>query len=738
MESTRVNTVFKSRKAKCIKLILVGINVVLVFVAVVFSWKYSKMLREEQQESALTAFCAAIESMKQVSDNYLTMELGYAQDWAKYIDSNDMTIEEALDYINQTNHQTDRYAHIVDLDTMEAYSTYKGSKTSEVFYYQKLLEEKTDTDKIFIENMQKMLLQDNRFNVLGKYRTDDTQLNVISVGTGVTLVSETGEKKEYLLLRVIPLESIRKIWVFPVEYMFAEVGIITKSGSYVVPSKSMRSLSFAEFLWGYNFEEDYGSLEALMEQLATTDSGLLEYKDSKGEECYWYYSSFGEDSGMDILGYIPVSQLDTHKNNWAIVGMTCGVLFLLIVLDGAYVLHINRKLRETVQLAESASHAKTNFLSTMSHDIRTPLNGIIGMTNLAKSHIGQQDYVENCLNKVSLASNQLLTLVNDILDFSKVESGNMVLNPIPFSLQDSIEKLVDIVQTQIEDKELTFTVEKELPFPYLIADELRLNQIFMNILTNAVKYTPQGGSISMTVTEEELPQNKVRLLYRVADTGIGMSQEFQKDMYQMFARELDSRIDKTQGTGLGLAIVKQMADLMGGTIACDSVVNEGTTFTVTVELPIAEEKQYRQLLSAAQEDADRNDFEGIHVLVAEDNDLNWEIICELLRNFHVTCDRAENGRECLKMLQDSSDNTYQLVLMDIQMPVMDGKKAAKLIRRNQREYVKNIMIVAMTADAFAEDVQACLRAGMNGHIAKPVDVKKVVEVLRQVQQKQKQ
>ena len=581
-----------------------------------------------------------------------------------------------------------------------------------------------------------MLASESDFNILGKYRADDTQTNVISVGTRVALRSGDGEKKEYLLLRIIPVESVRKIWIFPVEYMSAEIGMITKSGAYVIPSNSMKSLSFSEFILGYNLVDDYGKLEEMLRKLSSTQSGILEYKDSKGQDCYWYYSSFGKESGIDIVGYIPVKNLDTYTTNWFIIFMTCGVLLLLALVDGVYIYHINRRLRETAKVAEEASKAKTQFLSTMSHDIRTPMNGIIGMTNIAKTHINEPEYVKSCLNKVSLASDHLLTLINDILDISKVESGSMVLNPAVFSLEESIEKLTDIVQVQMEDKNLRFETEKEIPEIYLVADELRLNQIFINILTNAIKYTPQGGTIKMSVTEELLGNEKVRLVYCVSDTGMGMSEEFQENMYHMFSRETDSRTDKIQGTGLGLAIVKQMVDLMGGTIQCESAPDKGTTFTVTIDLKKGNAEEYREKYGTDDGQADQ--FENLRVLVAEDNDLNWEISCELLQSIGVFCVRAQNGQECVDMLEASEKNPYDLILMDIQMPVMNGKEAARRIRQSSREFIKNIMIVAMTADAFAEDVWECINAGMNGHISKPVDKKKVLEVLRQVQQRKKE
>ena len=409
--------------------------------------------------------------------------------------------------------------------------------------------------------------------------------------------------------------------------------------------------------------------------------------------------------------------------------------------------------------AEFANQAKTRFLSSMSHDIRTPMNAVIGMTDIARKYADDPEKVRECLDKVSLASSHLLTLINDILDISRIESGNMVLNPAMFSVKDLTEKLVNIVLPQIEKKELEFIHDiDDFKYEYLVADELRLNQIFINLLNNAVKYTRPGGKVKLEIHEEIILEDssKIRLVCQIVDTGIGMSEEFQKTMYNSFERATDSRINKIQGSGLGLAIAKEMVELMDGTIVCRSELGKGTEFTVMIELPVVYGTVSRKEESVAGEnsrkdresvagstrlkgsvenvaenEADR--FKGMKVLVAEDNDLNWEILCELLGEHGVLCDRAENGQECVKMISAAEDDTYDLIFMDVQMPVMNGRDATREIRKSAREYVRNITVVAITADAFAEDMKECMEAGMNGHISKPVDIRKVLNILEKVQ-----
>ena len=758
-----MRNIVEGSKNKLIKMILVVFNILLIFTAVLSSLNYSNHVRNEKMQMEIDAFCSTMEGMKQVSANYLNMEKGYAENWASYIKSQNMDMQEALAYIRENNAQKDRYAHIVDMDTYEAYSTYEKNGDNSVGCYKEFRDGGNQTDQIFIKNMEQMFAADNeQINVLGKYKIKEAQVTVISVGTRVSLrtegtgldssASEPGTR-DYLLLRVIPVEKMKDIWVFPVEYTAAEVGMITKSGAYVIQSASMKSYNFLEFIRSYNFENDYNKVNELEEHLLSTNKGLLRYRNSRGEECYWYYSEFDDRSGIDIVGCITVSDLNPHDSNWMIVVIICGIVLLLVLIDGIYILTMNHKLKETAEMAEYANQAKTRFLSSMSHDIRTPMNAVIGMTDIARKYADDPKRVRESLDKVSLASNHLLTLINDILDISKVESGNMALNPSIFSIKDLTDKLVNIIQSQIEEKKLEFHVyAQDFRYEYLVADELRLNQIFLNLLNNAVKYTNAGGKIELSLVEEMIPEDssQVRLICTVSDTGIGMSEEFQKNMYNSFERATDSRINKIQGSGLGLAIAKEMVELMDGSIECNSTPGKGTTFTVVLVLPVAyvpiqpkvsgvqqpsENVTQERIQNIPSKEMSPDRFKDIRLLIAEDNDLNWEIISELLGEYQIQCDRAEDGQKCVEMIFSAEEGKYDAIFMDVQMPVMNGKEAARTIRKSRIKYIRNIPIIAVTADAFAEDMKECIDAGMNAHISKPVDIKKVLDILQTIQDK---
>ena len=712
---------FSDRKSK---FVLFLCNTAIMIAAVTASLIYASHQRADQLATRQGDFIATVESMKSVSQNYLDSERGYAYDWAAYITNERMTLKGALAFLRNINTNSARFCHIVDMDTFDAWSAYYPEGEEWIDTYQTF---KGDT----IEYEQRMIASlweifngtEADFSVIGKYMLKESMSTAVSVGARITLQTENGPK-DYLLLRAIPTDVLKKSWVFPVEYQSAEVGIITRDGDYVIQSSSMKSLNFPEYIRGYNFQEDYNRVNSFREELMASANGILHYKNFRGENCFWYYSSFGSDSDLDILGMIREEELQPSGNTWLIVLIICGSLAVLILIDGIYLVRVNRKLRETVRQAKEASQAKTQFLSAMSHDIRTPMNAILGMMSIAQRNVQNPEYVSHCLDKSLRAGRQLLTLINDILDISKIESGKYVLTPAEVSLPDMMAELQEVLVPQTREKGQSFTCTVGvLPHPVVMADSIRLNQIYMNLLSNAMKYTQPGGSIQVELREEpvELDQSLTHLVFRVSDNGIGMSPEYQKNMYRSFSRAVSTQVNQTQGSGLGLAIVRQMVDLMHGTITCQSEVGNGTTFVVCLDLPIARQKA----AGSASNEGENQDVSGLHILVAEDNEMNWEIIQTLLQEMGITCDRAENGKICLERISSVPPGTYDAIFMDIQMPEMNGMEAARRIRQLPKEQNRTVPIVAMTADAFAEDVQACLDCGMNGHIAKPIDVHKL-------------
>ena len=378
---------------------------------------------------------------------------------------------------------------------------------------------------------------------------------------------------------------------------------------------------------------------------------------------------------------------------------------------------------EALQSAERASKAKTDFLSNMSHDIRTPMNAIIGITTLMKNELHQPEKLAEHLDKLETSGQLLLGIINNILDMSRIESGKTTLNVEKMNLPQQVSQLDSIIRQQAGQRRQTFTVNTHLQHENVLADPNRLNQVLMNILSNAVKYTPKGGHIRLEV--EELPRNEHFARYRfvVQDDGIGMSEAFQKTLFDPFTREEKSGTNKVQGTGLGMAITKNIVDLMGGSISVESALGRGTRFEVVLEFPIDTESDHAQKVQALPEEAEETSpLSGMKFLCAEDNAINAEILEMLLESKGAHCKIYPNGQEIVDAFASVKPGEYDMILMDVQMPVMDGLEATRRIRNGENPLGKTIPILAMTANAFLEDMQKSKEAGMDEHLSKPVDI----------------
>ena len=389
---------------------------------------------------------------------------------------------------------------------------------------------------------------------------------------------------------------------------------------------------------------------------------------------------------------------------------------------------------EALQTAENANKAKTDFLSNMSHGIRTPMNAIIGITSLIRHDAENKDKVIEYADKIDISSQHLLGIINDVLDMSKIEAGKTVFNYTDFSILDLITELNTIFHPQIAEKNQTFTVTKEnIRHEWVNGDQVHLMQIFSNLLSNAVKYTQEGGKIQFLVEECET-KSSVYAKYRflVSDNGMGMSADFKETIFDPFTRAESSVINKIQGTGLGMAITRNLVKAMGGTIDVESELGQGSCFEVLIDLRIAQDRTAALAAQEEIEEPDSNILKGMRFLCAEDNELNAEILMELLKIEGAECIICENGERVVEAFEQSAPGDYDMILMDVQMPVMNGYEATKAIRRSSHELAKTIPIIAMTANAFSEDIQYSLAAGMNAHISKPVDMKTLEKTIRSI------
>ena len=389
---------------------------------------------------------------------------------------------------------------------------------------------------------------------------------------------------------------------------------------------------------------------------------------------------------------------------------------------------------EALQTAENANKAKTDFLSNMSHDIRTPMNAIIGMTSLIRHDAGNKAKVIEYADKIDISSQHLLGIINDVLDMSKIEAGKTVFKYTDFSILDFITELNTIFHSQIDEKNQTLTIIKEnIRHEWVNGDKVHLMQIFSNLVSNAVKYTQEGGKIQFLVEECET-KSSVYAKYRflVSDNGMGMSADFKDTIFDAFTRAESSMTNKIQGTGLGMAITKNLVEAMGGTIDVESELSQGSCFEVLIDLRIAEDRFVSSAEQAEKDEPAGNVLKGMRFLCAEDNELNAEILMELLKIEGAECTICENGKRVLEAFEQSAPGDYDMILMDVQMPVMNGYEATKAIRRSSHELAKTIPIIAMTANAFSEDIQHSLAAGMNAHVSKPIEMKVLEKTIRSI------
>ena len=837
--------------------LIIIINLLIVFGLFFGEFFYIRNANQRTRETNQQVFLDTNVSLGSMTDNYLVGESHLCRSWSNYLNTEadegrPKTLDEALTFVKESIVDINVMCHIVYKDTLVGRST--------------RVKNGTDNDAIDYNSIKSQVFSSDGegMNISSSYTNPINTSKSLAFYTTIKLVDPNNAtlQTEAYLLRVVLSKDLKNKWAFPSgAFNHLEVAIVDRDGKYIMCDNAFSSTdNFFEYYKSYNKKASASDVEAVKSKVRE-GSGELIINDFTGSKCYIAYSQIDDIEDWTLLTYIPYKDIGEVHNDWSVIIIIGVGLAALFIFDLAILLILNKNLKSTAKEAESANKAKTDFLSTMSHDIRTPMNAIVGLTTIVKKDQRNPESTQDALRKIENASNHLLTLINDILDISKVESGKLSINSLSFSIVDTFENLVNISQPMIKAKNIDFSCRTHgFKHEWLHADKLRLSQIFTNLLSNAIKYTEEKGKVEVDIKElDSEKEGFIKLIFQVSDTGIGMSPEFIERMYQPFSRATDSRVNSIQGTGLGLAITKQMVDLMGGTIECQSELGKGTTFIVTIDLPISEQPNedmmlppinvlvvdddeillqtaedtlvslgakarvatsgeqalemirnsennpYRVVIldwkmpdmngleladkireitkgnlpiilvsaydwSEIEKEAkdagingfifkplfrskiyqkiadlldhhetnkaseeDETNFPGTHILVVEDNDINWEIVSTLLGMHEIACDRAENGKVAYELIKEEGDrNPYDLIFMDIQMPVMNGLDATRAIRKLDMNYARRVPIIAMTADAFSENVAECLEAGMNGHIAKPIDIKLVLSEIRKI------
>lgn len=526
------------------------------------------------------------------------------------------------------------------------------------------------------------------------------------------------------MLGKISIDNIQKDLIIECYDGQGSSSVVDEDGYYIINVK--KSLSFQE---RQNFYTDFdqkrfltGSQDVGEIERSLKDGGIFTtiYRDEEGNEKVMTFQKIEQTDWYFIM---EVSREVFRKQTSSIMylSLIAGVFVVIAVVIalGMWYLMMRKSLHAKTQL-----EARNEFLSTMSHEIRTPLNGLIGLNHLMVQNIDNKDKLKEYLQKASHAAQYLLALVNDILDMSKLQAGKVDLHVAPANLEIILDNVISMQRENIEGRGLTLCVEADIKKPWIECDETRVKQVLMNLLSNAAKFTSSGGTITIRMRQEEEREDDGKQIitncFEVEDTGCGMSEEFQKHIFEAFTQERDRNAESQKGTGLGMSISYLLMQVMGGNLSVKSRLGEGSTFYVSFPAVITKE----QIHMPVEEEIDPADLDldNLNILIAEDNELNAEILTEILTECHITSEVAKNGREAVEKFSDSETGTYSVILMDIQMPEMDGYEAAKAIRSLKREDATTVKILACTANTFQEDIDRVLESGMNGFIGKPINI----------------
>jgi signal transduction histidine kinase/CheY-like chemotaxis protein len=692
-------------------------NVVLIVSTLLVFLIYNNDNRKKMAQQNLNDITNINESSAKISSSYFLTSKKRLDDSVKYITEQNLTHDQTLDYMRLSDSDEKSTFELVGTDYKGFATILDGTSYTAVSY--------TSGDYATIQAIFAAAGTSTATGLLctPEFTDYNTGFNSFALYAYLTL-DNGGTATPYTLMEVTKSSSISSNISLDGGYSGIATTLVNSSGDYLFGNSAFKSTNLFVYFYKYN-SLTYDQRTDLATAFSKSDSGTYYYKNSKNQDCVFVYCKVPSTSYYSIT-VVPLSSYTVANLDVRYTLLTVSILAALMIFDLIMLYRSNRKLKISNEKEKEASEAKTDFLSRMSHDIRTPLNVIIGTTILAQKE-DNPPATQKYLVNIDRSGKMLLGLINDILDLNKVESGKMELHPSPYSFKDFTISMESIIGPLCHDKKIDFKIEGDDEYPVLLFDSVRLNQIFYNLLSNSVKFTPEGGHITLKVNVTTMTSGKARADFIVRDDGIGMSPEFQKHMFEVFTQE-ERKENKgnTQGTGLGLAIVKNLVELMGGTISVESELEKGTKFYVSLISEITSAPEINEQNAHNISDQILKDKK---ILLCEDNDLNAEIAEKILEGKGITCTRAVNGQEGIDKFLDSEINYYDAILMDMRMPVMDGIAATKAIRALDRKDAKSIPIIAMTANAYDTDVKNCIDAGMNAHLSKPIEPKVVFKTL---------
>lgn len=688
-------------------IIVLCIDVALVIAIAFAFYFYGSSYQKKIEDQNLTDIANVNRSSANVSSVYFQAQLSAMNDAVSYVTANGLSAEQTLQYFTEANSGNKSFELVGTSAKGYAAARQEGGFVPVDYTSASYREFARIFTAAGIADAQEMPCTQEFTDQL-------TARKSFALYSYLTLADASGTPQRYTLLLVMDSSKITQLIDLDGGYADMSTVIVNEAGDYVFGSSDFKSDNLFEYFYVFN-NLSLDQKKTLSTEFTSNHEGCFYLNDSQNRPCAFVYTPIPE-TEWSCVSCMPLASFKNGINDLIGTLVLVGMLLVLLAFNVAWLLYSNHRFRTSAQREREASSAKTDFLSRMSHDIRTPLNVVIGSTTLARREDNPpetQGYLEN----IDRSGRFLLSLVNDILDLNKVESGKMDLYPAPYSLAQFRMNIESIIRPLCQEREIDFRIEGETPAESYLLDSVRFDQIFFNLLSNSAKFTPAGGHVTLKYHVDDLPDGTAELKLAVIDDGIGMSEEFQRKMFESFSQERESETAKIEGTGLGLAIVKSLVDLMGGTIEVESKLGQGTAFYLSIPAEIAPDQA-----PAEQAAADEvKSIAGKHVLLFEDNDVNAQIATRMLEQEGVVVKRASDGAEGLAAFLASTPYHYDAVLMDLRMPHMNGFEAARAIRATERDDADAVPIIAMTANAYDEDARKCLEAGMNAHLSKPVE-----------------
>ncbi len=719
------------------KALIVIPNILIIGFILFFILRYAETRSEENDRNSVEAFEKMTVTTSQIISNYLEDEQHLCDIWANYVNRSaeagmPMTVEEAASFIRKAKISPEISGHLIFLDDPKRSGISTSAAVSDPDDYSVSY----NNINIF-DNIDDVSDVDGVVNLTRAYTNPMNGIQSIAFLNNVTVLDEeTGELKSGLIMRVVPLSRLEQKLIFlKGEYENVEISLVDKDGNYVVHGKSFKNSNFFEYYKSYNPSTSAEYNDVIRE--ITGDTGSMNIKNARGEDCILSYTPLETLKVWFLLAYIPESDLVNNRSvDWLLLGIVSVGLVFLLVFNSLLLMTYNRKLSEAAVQANQANEAKSHFLSTMSHDIRTPMNAILGLNEMVLRNTGDEVirmYSEN----IRTAGNTLLRIINDILDFSKIEAGKMEIINVDYNFVSVLNDLVNMVQKKAEDKGLAFKLNINRDIPMILnGDEIRIKQIITNILSNAVKYTKKGYvSFSADYTVSEDKPDHIKLKISVADTGIGIKQEDMDRLFVAFERIEESRNRNIEGTGLGMSITRSFLAKMGSRLEVKSVYGEGSEFSFELDQkvikwdPIGDyEEAFKHSLSDRREYREKFTAPYAKVLVVDDTPVNLTVFKSLLSRTKIQIDTAESGDECIPLY---TKKHYDVIFLDHMMPDKDGIETLKEMKEIVDAASFDTPVICLTANAISGMREMYINAGFDDYITKPIDPERLENMLLQ-------